>query len=231
MVTIDAKEAYELGAEHQFDVDLIKLGPWSSYSLIHDPKHLSFVLSRYKFVAKMLVGTKSVMEVGCGDGFGIPIIAQACGQVHCVDWEQRHMDENPKRMPHLKNVTYERVDMTEAQPSVQVDAAFSIDVLEHLNPKDEKIFMDHTVACLTDNGVLVTGTPNVTAEEHASERSRVQHINLKSMEELRQLHLKYFDNVFMFGMNDEVLHTGFAPMCHYIWAVAAGLKPQYRKSV
>ena len=27
--------------------------------------------------------------------------------------------------------------------------------------------------------------------------------------------------------NDEVLHTGYAPMCHYIWAVAAGLKPEF----
>ena len=31
-----------------------------------------------------------------------------------------------------------------------------------------------------------------------------------------------FENVFMFGMNDEIVHTGYAPMCHYIWAVAAG---------
>ena len=29
------------------------------------------------------------------------------------------------------------------------------------------------------------------------------------MEELRALMQRYFNNVFMFGMNDEVLHTGY----------------------
>jgi hypothetical protein len=23
----------------------------------------------------------------------------------------------------------------------------------------------------------------------------------------------------MFGMNDEVVHTGYAPMCHFLWAL------------
>ena len=80
------------------------------------------------------------------------------------------------------------------------------------------------VDCLTPDGVLVTGTPNVTAEQYASERSRVQHINLKSIAELRALMERYFENVFMFGMNDEILHTGYAPMCHYIWSLAVGKK-------
>ena len=31
--------------------------------------------------------------------------------------------------------------------------------------------------------------------------------------------LQYFENVFMFSMNDEVLHTGFAPMGHYLFAL------------
>jgi hypothetical protein len=29
----------------------------------------------------------------------------------------------------------------------------------------------------------------------------------------------HFSNVFMFGMNDETLHTGYGPMCHYRLAV------------
>ena len=37
---------------------------------------MAFVLSRYKFLAKMLNDKTNVLEVGCGDGFGAPIIAQ-----------------------------------------------------------------------------------------------------------------------------------------------------------
>ena len=48
--------------------------------------------------------------------------------------------------------------------------------------------------------------------------------DVKGIKELRALMDRYFENVFMFGMNDEILHTGYAPMCHYIWSIAAGKK-------
>ena len=54
--------------------------------------------------------------------------------------------------------------------------------------------------------------------------------NLKTMAELRELMGRYFHNVFMFGMNDEVLHTGHAPMCHYLWAVAVGVRNAQAKA-
>ena len=47
-------------------------------------------------------------------------------------------------------------------------------------------------------------------------QSEVQHINLKSHKELCEMTEKYCKNVYMFGMNEEVLHTGYAPMCNYI---------------
>jgi hypothetical protein len=31
--------------------------------------------------------------------------------------------------------------------------------------------------------------------------------------------------VFLFSMNDEVVHTGFYPMAHYLFAVCADRKP------
>ncbi|MCH8096415.1 MAG: class I SAM-dependent methyltransferase [Proteobacteria bacterium] len=225
---ISAKEAYELGAGPQFDIEEVRLGPWTSYSMVHDPKHLVFVLSRYKFCAKMLEGKARAMEVGCGDGFGISIVAQAVGHLHCVDWEPRHIESNPKRLAHLTNVTYELADVTQKRPSVKIDAAFSIDVIEHLEPESEKAFMDNIVRCLVPSGVLITGTPNISAAQYATERSRIQHINLKSFKTLREVTERYFENVFMFGMNDEVLHTSYAPMCHYIWAIGVGLRPEYR---
>jgi hypothetical protein len=33
---------------------------------------------------------------------------------------------------------------------------------------------------------------------------------------------RYFHAVFLFSMNDEVVHTGFAPMAHYLIAVCTG---------
>lgn len=66
---------YEVMKE-AFETRELKLGPWTSYSMANDARHMAFVLSRYKFVAKMLEGRSRIMEVGCGDAFGLPIVAQ-----------------------------------------------------------------------------------------------------------------------------------------------------------
>ena len=67
--------------------------------------------------------------------------------------------------------------------------------------------------------VVIIGTPNKSAEQYSSEWSRQGHVNLKDHKALRELGLRYFYNVFMFGMNDEVVHTGYLPMCHFLWAL------------
>jgi len=35
---------------------------------------------------------------------------------------------------------------------------------------------------------------------------------------------KFFRNIFIFSMNDEVVHTGFHPMAHYLFAIGVGKK-------
>ncbi len=56
---------------------LPRFGLMSGYIWHDDPKRLVFMLSRYKFVSKMLAGKINVLEVGCGDGFGGRIVSQA----------------------------------------------------------------------------------------------------------------------------------------------------------
>ncbi|MBQ8692884.1 MAG: hypothetical protein IJ520_07040, partial [Synergistaceae bacterium] len=68
------------------------------------------------------------------------------------------------------------------------------------------------------------GTPNITLSPYACEASKAGHINLYDQKRLYKLCSKYFDNVFIFNMNDEVVNTGFAPMACYMFAVCAGKK-------
>jgi hypothetical protein len=39
---------------------------------------------------------------------------------------------------------------------------------------------------------------------------------------MRTLLSRFFENVFIFSMNDEVVHTGFSPMAHYIIGLGCG---------
>jgi len=50
------------------------------------------------------------------------------------------------------------------------------------------------------------------------------HINLKSAATLRESLARRFTNVFIFSMNDEVVHTGFTPMAHYLFALCTGVR-------
>jgi cyclopropane fatty-acyl-phospholipid synthase-like methyltransferase len=109
---------------------------------------------------------------------------------------------------------------------IKVSAIFSIDLIEHIDPENEDTFMSNMIQSYEnkENAVMIIGTPNVTAAQYASPVSAEGHINLKSHDDLKALLQRHFHNVFMFGMNDEVVHTGYAPMCHYLWGIGAGLK-------
>lgn len=222
---MDSKERWQAAANIQHGHEEVVLGSPSSFSLLNDPKHLSFVLARYKFVMKMLSGKKRVLELGSGDGIGLTMIAKEVEELITVDWMQEPLDSINRRMgKHLDNVTLLKRDPASEPLGLTVDAIFNIDFIEHIEPKCERYLMENIVSCLTPQGILITGTPNITASAYASESSKIQHINLKDQSTLRDLMQTYFHNVFIFGMNDEVLHTGFSEMCHFIWAIAVGPK-------
>jgi len=66
--------------------------------------------------------------------------------------------------------------------------------------------------------------PSLESQEHASPPSKAGHINCKTEPQLREFMIRHFHNVFLFGMNDETLHTGFGPMAHYRLALACGAR-------
>ena len=195
------------------------MGPWTSHSWRSDPRHLCFVLSRYKFIAKLLEGKSNVLEVGCGDAFGTLIVLQTVGMLRGIDFEPLGL-----RRESIDRATFAVHDITAGPPDGMFDAAFSLDVIEHISPECEDAVLDNICAALTPHGVCIFGTPNVTAAPYASPQSEQGHVNLKSAHALRQLLARRFHNVFSFSMNDEVVHTGYSPMAHYLFAVGVGLK-------
>ena len=201
-------------------------GPHASVTQHNDPKHNLFTLARYKFCAKMLVGKKRLLEVGCGDGLGLDIVRHEVKPeaITCVDFDDRVIRDNKKRCAECKGVEFLTRDMTQETLPGVYDGAWCVDVIEHVCPEGETSFLDNIVNVLNRHGVFLLGTPNVTAHSYASERSQAGHINLKDAESLRTIMAERFFNVFMFSMNDEVVHTGFSPMAHYLFALGVGVR-------
>ena len=81
--------------------------------------------------------------------------------------------------------------------------------------------MQNAVRSLDPKGTMIIGMPSLESQAYASEASRIGHVNCKTGEALRHLALQYFHKVYSFSMNDEVLHTGFFPMSHYLLVVCS----------
>lgn len=201
----------------------VKLGVLTSHYWRVDPKRLAFVLARYKFIAKMLSGCGDVLEVGCGDGFGAEIVLQEVGKVHGVDIEADFI-ANCQKERSRENLSFAVADLRQGPIRPKREAVYSIDVLEHIAKEDEGAFMNNIIGSLKDNGVCIIGLPSLESQAYASEWSRAEHVNCKSGPELKKMMQAYFDHVFLFSMNDEVVHTGFYPMAHYLISVAVGVK-------
>jgi SAM-dependent methyltransferase len=221
----DAKKAWAREVDQALPLPPFVLGPATTHSVRTDPKHLCFVLARYKFCAKMLVGKRRVLEVGCGDAFGLPIVAQAVEQLVALDGEPRLIADNQARLtPAFPNTTFATWDLIAKPYPDRFDAAYMLDVLEHVHPKDEERFLSNFCASLVPEGVAIVGVPNLAAAEYGSPESKACHINLKDHRGLRATLDAFFNHVFLFSMNDEVLHTGFYPMAHYLVALAVGVR-------
>ena len=204
---------------------LERLGLMSSQVWHDDPRRLVFVLARYKFVAKMFSGLQHVLEVGCADGFGTRIVRQEVQALTAVDFDPIFVEHAKANMNPRWSFECLVHDMLAAPLPRGFDGVYAVDVLEHIPPGDpERRFVGNLVASLHDRGVCLLGTPSLQSQAYASPQSRAGHVNCKDAPGLRALMSEFFHNVFLFSMNDEVVHTGFYPMAHYLWALCCSPK-------
>lgn len=193
-----------------------QLGLMANKTWITDPKRLAFTLARYKFVAKMLDGYEHVLEVGCGDGWASRIVADH------VDFLTL-MDCDPVLLGSVKRDEYHAAilhDLLHSPPAEgKYDAAYLLDVLEHVKQEDEAIFLENLRASLKPGGVAIVGMPSLESQVYASPESRFGHVNCKSGSDLKARLGDWFRHVFLFSMNDEVVHTGYSKMAHYLIAL------------
>ena len=200
------------------------LGLMINESWNQDPKRTLFTLARYKFVAKMLSGADHALEVGCGDAFGTRLVQQTVAKVTAVDFDPIFVQDVENRHNPSWPMKCFVHDMLDGPLSGQFDAIYSLDVLEHIPTEHEQRFLSNIVMSLTPNGVMIVGMPSLESQIYASPQSKAGHVNCKSGPNLKTLLRQYFHNVFLFSMNDEVVHTGHSSMAHYVLVLCCSKK-------
>lgn len=213
---------YQSGIEESEKYGFERLGLQSSESWRRDPKHLLFNLARYKFVAKMLAGRERVLEIGCGDAFGTRIVRQEVASLVATDFDPLFVEDARTRAREPWQFDVVVHDLSTGPVPGSFDAVYALDVLEHMPSSEERTFLSRAFGPLAVQGVAIIGMPSLESQQYASEISKKGHVNCKSMPDLKALMQEYFHNVFMFSMNDEVVHTGFHKMAHYLFAVCCG---------
>src|SRR5205814_1256539 len=132
-----------------------RLGLRSSQSWHDDPKHLVFRLARYKFVAKMLAGSEHVLEVGCGDAFGTRIVQQSVKKISATDFDEVFVQDVKARMVDRWQFDVFTHDLLAGPVAGSYDAVFALDVLEHIQAKDERTFLRNAFASLKEHGAAI----------------------------------------------------------------------------
>src|SRR3989338_5626867 len=184
-----------------------------------------FVLFPFKFVGEKVSGKFHLLKRGWADAFCARIVLQEVDRLTAVDFDHLFVQDAIERMGDRWKFECKVHDILEHPVPGEFDGAYSLDVLEHIPQKDETRLVSNIAQSLTAHGTLMIGTPSIRSQVHASPGSREGHVNCKDHKELKELMSRFFHHVFVFSMNDEVVHTGFYSMAHYLFALCCSKKP------
>ncbi len=165
-----------------------------------------------------------MLEAGCGDAFVTRVVVQEVDALTAVDFDPAFVEDANARMSKRWPFTCKQHDMLDGPVKGRFDGMYSLDVLEHIPQKKERVFVENMIAPLTRHGTCIVGMPSLQSQAYASAQSKEGHINCKGQREFKELMQRYFHNVYMFSMNDEVIHTGYHAMSHYNLALCCGRK-------
>ncbi len=220
------EKQYTVSLEYRDTHGQEQLGLMINQAWFDDPRRLTFTFARYKFVSKMFEGFENVLEVGCGDGFASRVVLQTVKNLTLSDFDQIFLDDIRKReLPRWKFKNLIQHDLLKNGPIPGMyDGIYSLDVLEHILPADQHTFLNNMCGSLSEHGSMIVGMPTLESQIYASPLSKAGHVNCQSLPQLKTTMQQYFHNVFMFSMNDEVVHTGYHKMSHYVFALCTGKK-------
>ncbi|MEX2030593.1 MAG: class I SAM-dependent methyltransferase [Anaerolineales bacterium] len=104
------------------------------------------------------VGGKSVLDAGCGEGFGSAILAERAAQVMGIDIKPDLLAHARRRYP-APNLTFELMDCEAMSfPPAAFDVVVCNELVEHL--RNYRAFLDGAYRALRAGGTFVCATTN-----------------------------------------------------------------------
>lgn len=109
----------------------------------------------YERLAPRCVG-RTVLEAGCGEGYGADLIAGVAERVIGLDYDDAAVAHVRSRYPRVESIQGNLAELP--LPDASVDVVVNFQVIEHL--WDQAQFIGECARVLRPGGVLMISTPN-----------------------------------------------------------------------
>lgn len=165
------------------------------------PKFLAQHLKPYEFL-RQEAKDRTVLEIGCGDGYGSAYLAEAAEKVTGIDYEEVviYQAQNKYKGANLKFVRMDAADLQFGDNSFDIICSFQ--VIEHI-PEDAILqYLSEIKRVLKDDGKFYLSTLNV---EHAVKspltyKKHPAHCKEFNRQELKDLLSQVFADVETYGL-------------------------------
>ena len=161
---------------------------------------ISFVYSRHKFAyenVQQFVEKKSVIDVGCGTGYGCKILAEKAELVYGIDYDAEAIAYSRVHYS-APNINYFRMDAASLELDRQFDIAVSFQVIEHL--EDQAGFLHVLKRIVKPSGSIYISTPNIIGPSFGKHKNPF-HINEMSYLQFRELIAENFSSFEILGID------------------------------
>ena len=142
-------------------------------------------LHRYRFAADLCVG-KRVLDLGCGEGYGVALLAERAAHVVGLDIDWRCIERSRRRYKGqgLEFVVGTGLDLHALDPH-SFDAVVCFEVIEHL--AEHELVLHEIKHVLRPDGLLLLSTPNRRIYTDILGSENPYHVKELSREELLSL--------------------------------------------
>lgn len=196
------------------------LGSFEGITYQESPLDFFILLARYKFAARLIDRTDSVLDAGCGHGLGSVMLSKFARSVIGVDMDRELIEHCRNTYTEITNLNFEVGDLKDLSDfDRQFDSIVCMDVIEHFTREEGPVVVQSMANALNERGMLIIGTPNVRSQEFASQRRKMTHPFEYDYAAFKKILSDIFRRAIVFSMTDEVVSTGFSQMAWYFMGV------------
>ncbi|MBU0504086.1 MAG: methyltransferase domain-containing protein [Candidatus Omnitrophota bacterium] len=152
----------------------------------------------YRFARDYALG-KTVLEIGCGEGYGSHYLAEAAQKITAIDYNQEVIKYAREKYAkdNLRFICLDVKDLNSLGDKFDMICCFQ--VIEHINDPDA--FLAAIPALLNNDGIFICSTPNkLDMSPNSPDPVNKFHVKEYLIREFRELLGRHFNKIEMFGL-------------------------------